>query len=100
MTSNAMSAGFMENGGELHEFMDSSAHANMGGGGIPMQQMPNNASQKTQFSGSSGMSGGHGSTNQFMNNQFNHQVCLCRCVPIIFTKFLELIKHRKFLISN
>ena len=87
MTSNAMSAGFMENGGELHEFMDSSTHANMGGGGIPMQQMPNNASQKTQFSGSTGMPGGHGSTNQFMNNQFNHQVCLCRCVPIIFTYF-------------
>ena len=87
MTSNAMSAGFMENGGELHEFMDSSTHVNMGGGGIPMQQMPNNASQKTQFSGSNGMPGGHGSTNQFMNNQFNHQVWFCRCIPIIFTRF-------------
>ena len=67
MTSNTMTGGgFMENPNDLHEFMDNNS-ANMGGGSNPsQQQMSSNPSQKSHFGPQ-----GNGSTNQFMNNQFN-----------------------------
>ena len=55
--------GFMDNAGELHEFMDNNT-PNMVVNN--QQQMSSNPSQKSQFSQQ-----GNGSTNQFMNNQFN-----------------------------
>ena len=58
--------GFMDNAGELHEFMDNNA-PNMGINN--QQQMSSNPSQKNQFSQQ-----GNGSTNQFMNNQFNQVI--------------------------
>ena len=70
MTSNTMNSmrdgGFMDTAGELHEFMDNNA-PNMGINN--QQQMSSNTSQKSQFSQQ-----GNGSTNQFMNNQFNQVV--------------------------
>ena len=71
MTSNAMNGvmrdgGFMENSGEFNEIFDNSSMPN--NMGINNQQtMPNSSQQKGHFS----QQQGNGSTNQFMNNQFN-----------------------------
>ena len=74
MTSNAMNGvmrdgGFMENSGDFNEiFNDNSVPNNMGINN--QQQMPNSSQQKGHFN----QQQGNGSTNQFMNNQFNQQM--------------------------
>ena len=67
MTSNAMNGGgFMESSGDFNEIFESSSIPN--NMGINNQQsMPNSSQQKGHFS----QQQGNGSTNQFMNNQFN-----------------------------
>ena len=57
--------GFMENVGEMHDFMESS-NTNMS---MNNQQQMSNNSQKNQFGPQ-----GHESTNQFGSNQFNQVV--------------------------
>ena len=58
--------GFMENSGEFNEIFDNSSMPN--NMGINNQQtMPNSSQQKGHFN----QQQVNGSTNQFMNNQFN-----------------------------
>ena len=74
MSSNAMNGmrdgGFMDNSGELHEFLDNNVVVPPNMGVNNPQQMPN-SSQKGHFS----QQQANGSTNQFMNNQFNQVSC-------------------------
>ena len=71
MSSNTMNnmreGGFIENGGEIHDFMENN-NSNMSMAN--QQQMPI-SSQKNQYGQQ-----GNGSTNQFGSNQFNQVLSL------------------------
>ena len=75
MTSNTMNTmrdgGFIENAGEMHEFMENNT-TNMS---INNQQQMSNTSQKNQFGQQ-----GNGSTNQFGNNQFSQVMLYFECI--------------------
>ena len=89
--------GFMENSGEFNEIFDNSSMPN--NMGINNQQtMPNSSQQKGHFS----QQQGNGSTNQFMNNQFNQVRNLLINLTIhlrLTVKLKYYLKKQKFNLS-